>query len=349
MSSNPKFRRISAVAGLLLAVSFVAAGCSDGATATDDPTPNAGSAAGAPENLPEGWTYVAGEPDFTVDSAEPTLPATVTDGTGTEVTVDDIDRIIVAGDGIAAILGALGLEEKIYAAPTAAVSPEAVAAPEHFDFSQATGAEGLLSIDGTLFIGDNVKRHETVAQQFRDAGTDALVVNDQQPLGDKIIAVGEAVGLPEQGADLAQQVDAQLAEAKKDATAAGGEPLKIIEVTATGAGGQNSVAGLGTPGTEMIETIGAKSVGAEANLRGYSREMSNEGMLSAAPDVIVLTVADLAKWGGADGMWQAFPTLQQTPAAQENRIYVMPDSQLKYPSPEIGVGAQALAKVLAEG
>ncbi len=337
-----------AAAGLSLVVvaTLGLTGCGANPAETSPGGKQASTARGVPV-LPKGWTYIAGTPDYSIPPAEPKLPATVTDGTGATVTVDNIDKIIVAGDGIAAILGALDQADKIYGAPSNAVSPEATAAAKKFDFSQQTGAEGLLAVDGTLFIGDNVKRHETVARQFRNAGIDALVVDDLQTLGEKIQAVAAAVGLPAAGAQLAKQVNAQLDEAKDLVTVERADPIRIVEVTATGAGGQNSVAGAGTPGTEMIERIGAVSVGATAGLRGYSREMSNEGMLSESPDVILLTVADLAKWGGADAMWQAFPTLRQTPAGQANRVYVMPDAQLKYPSPEIGAGAQALAKALA--
>lgn len=334
-----------AVATLLLAVGSLAA-CSDGDGTSGDSA--AAAASGAPADLPDGWTYVAGEPSFEIAQTTPQLPAKVTDGTGAEVTVRDTSKIIASGDGVAGILGALGFQDSIYAAPSDAISPEAQAAPEKFDFNKNTGAEGLLSVDGTLFIGDNVRRHQSVAEQFRAAGTDALVIDDQQPLSDKIEAIAAAVGLPEVGKQLAAEVDDQLAAAGKTAGDAAGEPLKMVEVTATGAGGQPSVAGEGTPGTDLIEALGSISVGAEANLRGYSVEMSNEGLLSAAPDIILLTVNDLEKFGGEAGLWEAFPTLQQTPAAENDRIYVMPDAQLKYPSPEIGVGAQALAEQLEQ-
>lgn len=328
-------------AGLLLVAGLAACGSGDDqASATD------GTAGPDGPPLPSGWTYVAGTAEAPLTPGEPELPATVTDGTGTEVTVDDTDRIIVAGDGVAAILGALGLGDQVYAAPSDAVSPEAQAAPEHFDFNKDTGAEGLLAVDGTLFIGDNLLRHGEVAGQFRDAGTDAVVIDDQQPLADKIRAVASYVGLPEAGAELAASVEDQLAVAADEMADA--DEMRIVEVTATGAGGQSSVAGTGTPGTEMIETIGGVSVGAESGLRGYSVEFSNEGLLASAPDVIVLTVADLEKWGGAEAMWEDFPSLRDTPAGQADRVVVMPDAQLKYPSPEIGVGAQALADAVTE-
>lgn len=339
-------RKGLSIIGAVCALALAGCGGTGSDTENTSAEANGGSELSVP--LPEGWSQIGGESDFSAIEAEPELPAKVTDGTGTEVEVKDVDKIIVAGDGVASTLGALGLADKIAAAPTDAVSPEAKDAPEHFEFSKSTGVEGLLAMDGTLFIGDNTKRHGDVAGQFRDAGTDAVVMDDQQSQGDKLKAVASYVGAEEAGEELAKTVDDQLADAAKTAEDSGTTDLSIIEVTASGAGGQNAVAGTGTPGNEMIETLGYTSVGAESKLRGYSREFSNEGIVASAPDVIVMAESDYEKWGGEDGLWKAFPTLQQTPAGQNSAIFVMPDAQLKYSSPEIGVGAQALAEAVAK-
>lgn len=299
-------------------------------------------------DIPEGWRHVVGESDFSALEAEPNLPATVTDGTGTTVEVEDASKIIAAGDGIAATLGALGLSEHIFAAPDNSTAPEAVCAPEQFEFSKDTGTEGLLAMNGTLFIGDNTKRHGEVAQQFRDAATAAVVVDDQQTQVEKIQAIADYVGVPDAGAGIVAEVNADFAEAKESLADAGLADTRVIQVTATGAGGQNSVAGTGTPGTELVEELGLVSAGNETGLRGFSREFSNEGLIAAAPDVILIAESDLAEWGGEEGLYEAFPTLQETPAGQDNRIIVMPDSQIRYTSPDLGAGALALAQALVE-
>lgn len=298
--------------------------------------------------LPEGWRHVVGESDFSALEADPDLPVTVTDGTGTDVEVTDLSRIIVAGDGIASTLGALGLAGNIHAAPEESTSPEGEAAPEHFAFNQNTGIEGLLAMDGTLFIGDNTSRHGDVASRFIDAGTAAVVVDDQQSQVDKIQAVADYVGASEVGEQLVGIVSEQLTAAQETASTEAGEGTRIIQVTATGAGGQNSVAGVGTPGSEMVEELGFVSVGVESGMRGFSREFSNEGIVSAAPDVIVMAESDYEKWGGEDGFWEAFPSLLQTPAGESGTVFVMPDRQLRYSSPEFGAGAEALALAVAE-
>ncbi|TSI14549.1 hemin ABC transporter substrate-binding protein [Brevibacterium aurantiacum] len=339
-------RKGFSIIGITCALALAGCGGTGSETADDTSTEATGSELSVP--LPEGWSQIGGTSDFSAIEAAPKLPTNVTDGTGTEVKIKDIDKIIVAGDGIASTLGALGLTDNIEAAPENSIAPEGIDAPQHFEFGKNTGVEGLLAMNGTLFIGDNTQRHGDVAGQFRDAGTDAVVMDDQQPQRDKLKAVASYVGAAEAGEELAKTVDNQLADAAKTAKESGKQGLSIVEVTATGAGGQNSVAGTGTPGNEIIETLGYTSVGAESNLRGYSREFSNEGIVASAPDVIVMTESDYEKWGGEDGLWKAFPTLDQTPAGQNSAIFVMPDAQLKYSSPEIGAGAQALAEAVAK-
>ena len=298
--------------------------------------------------LPHGWVRVTADYPRTALHATPSLPTTVTDGTGTSVEIHDASRIISAGDGVSATLGALGLAGNIAAAPENSTSPEGECAPEHFAFNKSTGAEGLLAMNGTLFIGDNSKRHGDVAKQFRDAHTDAVVLDDKKPQVEKIQDVADFVGAADTGKELVAAINKDFDEAKKLVADNDLGSLRIIQVTATGAGGQNSVAGVGAPGTELVETLGLTSVGKESGFRGFSREFSNEGILSSAPDVIILAESDLSKWGGADGLFEAFPTLKDTPAGTANRIIVLPDSFIRYTSPQIGEGAQALAKALLD-
>jgi len=123
------------------------------------------------------------------------------------VTIKNANRIIVGGEDVADILAALGWRKLIYAAPTNSVAEAAVNAPKHYGFSKKTGMEGLLSIDGTLFIGNNPMRHGRAAAKFREAGVDAAVVNDRQPIGGKIRAVATFLGDPKAGDKLAGAVD----------------------------------------------------------------------------------------------------------------------------------------------
>lgn len=330
--------RITAIALCALML----AGCSptDAPTLTDDESPETPSGV----EIPDGWSLVEGESQPTA-TADPQLPASVTDGTGAEVEVDDISRIIVGGDDVAEILGALGLEEYVYAAPADGASEIARNAPVQFQFSQETGTEGLLSIEGTLFIGNNPNRHGDVAEQFRSAGIDAVVYDDQQSTADKIREVARYIGAAEAGESIASAVEEQLDEASGYADELSG--MSVLQVTSSGAGGANAVVGSGTAGADIAEAVGFTSIGVESGLRGYSVEYSDEGLLSTQPDAILIGTADLEEWGGVEGFIEAFPTLVDTPAWQNDRIYVMPSTQIKISGPALGVGAVALAEALS--
>ena len=327
-------------------------GTSDGGSGGSDGGSGASEAgggeagAGSPADLPEGWTWVEGA-DVPSAAATPALPVTLTDGTGSEVTVEDISRTIVGGEDVADMLAAMGLQEDIYAAPTNSVAPAALAAPEQFEFSQQTGVEGLLSVDGTFFLGNNTKRHGDVAAQFRQAGVSAAVIDDQQSVADKIRAVAALIGDPDAGEELAAAVEDQLARASETAGDAVSE-LRVLVVTSSGAGGANAVVGSGTAAADILDAVGAVNCGLEAGLRGYSVEYSDEGLLDLRPDVIITGTGDMEEWGGLEGFLTAFPTLAQTPAGEASNFVLMPSEQIKVSGSAVGAGALALATALAD-
>ena len=80
-----------------------------------------------------------------------------------------------------------------------------------------------------------------------------------------------------------------LAEAAAVTRARQGHRLRILAVTASGAGGANAVMGTGTASAEMIAACGATSVGVTAGLRGYSVKFTDEGLLSMKPDAVSYT------------------------------------------------------------
>jgi iron complex transport system substrate-binding protein len=245
------------------------------------------------------------------------------------------------------MLAAMGLQEDIYAAPTNSVAPAALEAPEQYEFSQQTGVEGLLSVDGTFFLGNNTKRHGDVAAQFRQAGVSAAVIDDQQAVADKIRAVAALIGDPDAGEELAGAVEEQLAAASE---AADGSvtALRVLVVTSSGAGGANAVVGSGTAAADILEAVGAVNCGVEAGLRGYSVEYSDEGLLDLRPDVIITGTGDMEEWGGLEGFLTAFPTLAQTPAGEASNFVLMPSEQIKVSGSAVGAGALALATALAD-
>lgn len=306
------------------------------------------SAPAAAAELPQGWRRLAGTPLPPMPATPPQLPVSAPSDDGVVQTVTDIRRTIAGGDDVIAVMEALGLAQNVYAAPLRSATAAGRAAPRQFLFNRNTGIEGVLSLDATLFVGNSLRRHADsgLAARLRDAGLAAVVIDDLQPAPAKIRKTAAVFGLAGQGEQLASQVQAQLDEA---ARIAAGHALKprVIHVSASGAGGQPTVGGIDSAAAELIRLAGGINIGDEARVANYSR-LSNEGVLAANPDVILVTENDLELFGGEAGLWKAYPTLAQTPAGLANRVWVMPDIQLKSLSVASGAGALALAGALAE-
>ena len=330
-----------------LALALSVAACSQ-----QPPAPGTGAAetvdagTGAVQPLPESWQRVQGEDVPSAPDAAQQLPATVESDEGAQVTVTDSSRTIAGGDDVIAVMEALGLGGHVYAAPTNTATAAGRAAQRHFLFNRTTGVEGVLSLDGSLFLGNSLRRHAAsgLAGRLRDAGLPAVVVDDLQPAPDKVRKIAAALGMAEAGERLAADVQAQLDEAARIAAGHAHRP-KVIHVSATGAGGQPTVGGADTAAAALIRLAGGDNIGDAAGVTDYS-VLSREGVVAAAPEVILLSENDLELFGGVQALWNHYPTLRQTPAGAAGRVWVMPDVQLKYTSVASGAGAIALARAL---
>lgn len=330
-----------AVLATVLALALLA--CSPAPAPTADASADAGSDA---TTLPQGWTRIAGGDVPDLDDARVTLPSTVMSDDGVEVTVTDSSRTIAGGDDVISVMEALGLDDRVYAAPVNTATRAGRAAPKQFLFNRTTGAEGVLSLDATLFVGNSLRRHGNsgLAGKLRDAGLPAVIVDDLQPAPDKVRKTAALFGAADAGEQLAAQVQAQLDEAARIAAGHPRRP-KVIHVSATGAGGQPTVGGADTAAAALIRLAGGDNIGDAAGVSDYS-VLSQEGIVAAAPEVILVSEYDLELFGGADALWTHYPTLRQTPAGAAGRVWVMPDVQLKYTSVASGAGAVALARAL---
>lgn len=331
-------RRVPAL--LLVALACTLAACS--------PEPGTPAAAAVPATdaaLPEGWQRVAGTDIPRVARSQQDLPVTVRSDDGVDVMVTDTARTIVGNDDIVMVMESLGLADQVFAAPTNSVTDTGRKARHHFLFNRTTGVEGILSLDGTLFVGNSLRRHGKLAQPLRDAGQTLVIVDELQPIPDKVRKLAAVFGHADEGEQLAMQVQQQLDEAARIAATHTRKP-RVIHISATGGGGSPTVGGADTAAAGLIRLAGGINVGDEAKVANYS-QLSNEGIVAVEPEVILVSEDDLRVFGGEAGLWNAYPSLKQTPAGFADRVWVMPDTQLKVSSIGGGAGALALAQALS--
>ena len=316
----------------------VADDTSPSATAPSATAPSAAaqSAAAEDEAASTGATITAAAPSATSsDIAATTVPSTgsgstfpltIADETGAEIVVTSIERIIPLDGDVAEVVFALGLGGNVVATDLSATYPPTADALPEIGYQRALAAETIASHEPTLLLATDIAGPPEALDDLRRLGYALVIVpHEATPTGagHKIRAVAAALGIPEQGASLAAEVDAAIAEAAVSADADIDRP-RVLALYVRGTVAQ-LVLGSSSNTHWLIEAAGGIGVGAEMGVQD-SAPISAEGILAAAPDVLLVTTLGLDSVGGVDGLLE-IGGLGQTPAGQHRQVLAY-DAQL---------------------
>lgn len=270
-----------------------------------------------------------------VVSGDPRLPATVTDVNGDAVDVADVSRIVPLNGNVAETIFALGLGNNVVAVDTSALyPPEALSLPK-IGYQRELSAEGILSFEPTLVIGTENAGPPEVLQQVRDAGVTVVILSAETSTAgavEQIRQIGAAVGLPEAGNTLADQVDSRFTGARELIGGVEAQP-RVAFLYIRGEGTQ-LIAGANTQADTVIAAAGGINVGTEIGIDGY-QPITPEALVEAAPDVFLVMQAGLASVGGVDGL-MTIPGIAQTPAGESGTILAFEDLYLLGFGPRLG-------------
>jgi iron complex transport system substrate-binding protein len=274
------------------------------------------------------------------DDATPTpptaiLPVTVTDATGTEVTITDISRIIPLNGVTAEILWELGLGQNVVGVDVTATYPEAYREYPIIGFGRQLAAEGILALNPTVVIGDTTAGPPEVIEQIRAAGVPVVITEeftDLQAPVEKIDAIAAALGVTEAGDALKAQVQEEFDAALELAGTATSHP-RVLFVYIRGTSTQ-LIGGEGSGADTLITAAGGVDAGTEAGVKGYV-PVSAEALVTAAPDVILVMQSGLDSIGGLEGFLQ-IPGVAETPAGESRQILAFDDQYLLGLGPRLG-------------
>lgn len=347
---------------LLLATGSACGSSSDAATAAAEPTIRAQStpATTAPTATTEPPT--ATEPPATTTESpaststtvpatvtqvvEPILPVTVTDETGSAVTVESIERIIPLDGDIAEIVFALGLGPSVVATDLSATyPPEADALPE-IGYQRALSAEAVAAFAPTVLLATDVAGPPEALDDMRRLGFPLVVVPNESTstgAGRKIRAVASALGVPSRGEALAQQVDDSIAAAAVSPGSVTTQ-LRVIAMYLRGTASQ-LVLGESSNTRWLIEAAGGIDVSASMGVTAPT-PVSAEAILAAAPDVVLVPAAGLASVNGIDGLLET-GGLGETPGGRARQVLAYDDQLLLGNGPRTGVMLAQLRDDLA--
>lgn len=289
------------------------------------------------------------------DAPQQTLPTTVTsrdlDG-DTRVTVTSTDRILAMdiSGSIAATVFGLGLGDNVVGRDVSTTFAQAADLPVITSSGHTVNSEAILALRPTVLITDGTIGPIDVVLQLRDAGIPVVFVDTDPTIagvGELARQVAAALGAPEAGEVLAQQlvsgIDSKVAEIAGLVSSA--SPLRMMFLYLRGSSGVYYLFGKESGADVLITSLGGVDVAAEIGLDGM-RPMTDEAMVAANPELILVMTDGIASVGGVDGLLESKPAIALTTAGQNRRFVDMADGEILSFGPRTANVLDALARAV---
>lgn len=282
------------------------------------------------------------------------LPVTFTDMQGTEVTITDASRILALDvyGSLSRIVFELGLGDKLVGRDVSSAYTEAADLPLVTAGGHDLSGEAILELAPTIILTDTSLGPWDVILQMRDAGIPVVVMDPHRDLSaipELIRATAQALGVPEEGEVLAERtestVQAKLSEIAGVAPQDPSQKLRIAFLYVRGQSGVYYMFGSGSGSDELITALGGIDVASEIGFEGM-RPLNDEGLVKAAPDVILMMTKGLESVDGVDGLLERLPAVANTPAGEARRIVDMSDTEILSFGPNTADVLDALAVAL---
>jgi iron complex transport system substrate-binding protein len=362
-------RRASALLGAVLVASLMVAlgGCATphaGGT-TPSPTVSDGRPLAELDLVADPRTHVGPSTAMLATEAiEPVdddpvqqLPATVISrdpGGDVEVAVADTSRVLgldLAGS-IAASIWGLGLGETLVGRDTATTFDGAGDLPLVTTGGHTVDAESVLALRPTLIITDGSIGPRDVLTQLRESGVTVVFI-DNEPSFDGAAQlardVATALGVPATGELLADRiradVDAKIAEIAAIAPPAPDDRVRMIFLYLRGGSGIYYLFGEESGSTDLIRALSGVDVAGEIGWTGM-QPMTDEAIIAANPDLILVMTDGIESAGGIDELLRAKPAIGLTNAGQNRRFVDMADGDILSFGPRSAAVLDALARAI---
>ncbi|MEF8808898.1 PGF-CTERM-anchored ABC transporter substrate-binding protein [Natronomonas sp.] len=269
------------------------------------------------------------------DAADCDFPLTVTDDTGTEVTLDGEAETVVALDAASAqTFWEVGASEKVIGMPVRPYTEYLEGSEERTDVLTDDGSgvdvETVIELDADLVVAPNYTPDATI-QQLRDANQTVY----RSPLEESFEAIyqktelyGHFAGNCEQGAQTAEETRNEV-ETIREAVADEESPSVLYYFFGFTAGSETFIG-------DIIETAGGSNVAAEVGITGFE-QISDESIVEQNPDWVVTT----DNQGAINTSREAF---QNTAAVQNDQVLTVDANLVSQAAPRVVEPLRAMAE-----
>ncbi len=271
-----------------------------------------------------------------------------------EVTVTDTSRVVamdLAGS-LAATVWGLGFGDSLVGRDISTTFPGTEDLPVITSNGHSVNAESVIALKPTLVITDGTIGPLDVVQQLRDVGIPVVFVQNEPSFeGAAQLArdVAAVFGAEEAGELLAERIAADVADTRAQVAAmAPADPadrLRVLFLYLRGASGVYYLFGEESGADRLIEGLGAIDVAGELGWSGM-KPLTDEALVAANPDLILVMTGGLESVGGVDGLVASKPAIALTRAGENRRFVDMADGQVLSFGPRSAEVLDALARAV---
>lgn len=270
------------------------------------------------------------------------------------VTISSTERVLALdmSGSLAATVWALGFGDRLIGRDISTTFPGVENLPVVTGSGHAISPESVLALRPDLIITDGTIGPLDVVLQLREAGVPVVFVRAQPGLdqpGALARSVAAVFGSPEVGETLATSVAADIASVvgvvQRFAPTRPEDKMRMVFLYLRGANGIYYLFGNESGAGDLIEALGGVDIATDIGWVGL-RPMTDEALISANPDLILVMSGGLESVGGVEKLLEIKPALALTPAGQNQRFVDMADSQLLSFGPHTPQVIDALARAI---
>ena len=284
--------------------------------------------------VPAGST-AADAADAPLNQQQCSFPVTLTDGTGTEVTVDQRpERVVALQASTAQILWELGARDRVVGMPVRSYTAYLNGSDAKTDVLTEDGAgvdvEQVVALDPDVVIAPDSIGNDTV-EQLRNAGLTVYKSGADKSIEsiyEKTERYGQLVGNCEEAASVVEETRSTVEEVRS--AVEGRESPRALYFF------YNFTAGNGTFIHEIIETAGGDNVAANAGISGY-QEVNREVVAERDPQWLLHP---------SDAPLPTGEPYASTTALRENQTLTLNASYMNQAGPRVVIPLQKIAMAL---
>ncbi len=257
------------------------------------------------------------------------------------VNTNETPRIVTVGTAITETVFALGAGEKVVGVdnPSTEYIAEAKDKPK-VGARNALNAEGILSLKPTLLITTSDSGPPQVLEQLKNSGVKVLALTPDytvETVKEKINKIAEEIGAQAKAKEINARIDKEIGETKKLLENAKEKP-KVMFVGRGPNMPNATMSGTGTTIDEMINLAGGTNP--MSDFENF-KEMTDEAVVAAQPEIILMTEKSFERSGGVDGVLK-FPGVALTPAGKNRSIITVSDMYFQGFGPGVGKAVREL-------